>query len=130
MSESEIISAILKNDNRERAKTLIESKNGRRKFLLTLDHNFIDKVDPKYIIQLGGHKNEIIDRVKTYFEGKKCFTISSYSEFDKLELDIVEALEMVIGYGMGTLIYSGDGKVMFYESEDQYGSYLISKKAI
>jgi septum formation topological specificity factor MinE len=129
MRESEIISNFLKKGNQERIKTLLNSTKGRNKFLLTLDHNFIEKVNPKYITQLSGHKDEIINIIKKYFDNKKCFTISSYSKFDKLELNIVDALEMVIGYQMGTIIYSKDGKVMFYESEDQYGRYLI-KKAI
>jgi len=130
VNESDIITSFLRHENKDRVKTLIESKNGRKKFLSILAHNFINKVDPRFINQISGNKNEVIAIVKKQFDGNKCFVVSEYSKFDGLQMDLEEALEMVIGFGMGTILYNSDGTRMFYEGEEQYERYIIYKKAI
>lgn len=130
MSESEIISKYLKLENRERIKTLVESKNGRKKFLKSLSHNFIDKVDPKFIKRINGNKSEIIKVILNHFKKKEFQIISENSEFEKNNYELIDALENIIGFGMGTIIYSIDGSLMYYEGEDINERYIISKNAI
>jgi hypothetical protein len=130
MSESEIISSFIKKENRDRVKTLLESKKGRKKFVATLAHNFIDKVEPSYIKQIYGSNNEIIDLVKNKLRNEKCFVISGLSEIDKKHVNLEEVLKIIIGYGMGTILYTSGGSQLYYEGEDNNERYIISKKAI
>jgi hypothetical protein len=130
MSESEIIISFLEKVNRERIKTLLETKKGRKKFLATLAHNFIDKVDHNYLKKINGNKDDIVKTVSKYFNKKKFNIISEYSELDNARLELNEALQIIVGFEMGTIIYCTDGSVMYYEGEDIKERYIISKCAI
>lgn len=130
MNESEIISSFIKKEDRERVRFLLESERGRKKFLSSLSHKFIDKVEPKFIKRITGTKAEVIKIVLDYFSKKEINIISEDYKLDKTDIEINEALENIVGYGMGTIIYSIDGNLMYYEGEDQNENYLIIKNSI
>jgi hypothetical protein len=131
MNESEIISDFLKPKNKERVKVLLSSERGRQKFILTtLAHNFIDKVDPKFIQANIGTEADIVTIVVNCFNKMNFGIISEYVEFEKMKFDLKDVLKQIIGFGMGTIIYSIDGSIMYYEGEESNERYIISKNSI
>lgn len=136
MSQSEILSheiglikSFVKKDKKERFLTLISSAKGRMKFRKNLPHiNFIDE---SYKINIPP-VHQTIEFIKLKIKEKggpnNCYVISENSEFDKLELNIDEALDLLFGKGIATFFSLIPGKFIYYEGEEMNERFFLEKK--
>lgn len=114
--EKKVIERFVVKTKRERYLTFIESEKTRSKFITALAH-FRDLQQERFSKINGDEKKVIKDRIKELSNIKDCYLISENSELDRKRLDIDTALNLTIGYGMGTLIVFGDAEMVFYEAE-------------
>jgi hypothetical protein len=124
MDEYKLIEQFLKKNHKDRINVLLKSEKGRKKFITSLSHTFIDKINDSNKFKLIGTYNEILKEAKKYF-GKTCYIISESSFYDKKEISLDEIFPNVIRQNVGSLLCRMDGKVIFYQGEDLNSSYII-----
>jgi hypothetical protein len=135
--EAATIRAFALKDKQERFVTFLANPKHRKKFTRELAHfrgfdpRFATpvpwKVDPK--LELGQRSAKGIGNVVGLLEsrgaGKTCWVISEDSRLDGREIDLADALEEVVGRGMGTILCCVPGKLAYFEDEDQ--SLLLAR---
>jgi hypothetical protein len=82
------------------------------------------------LIKPNSDYNKILNLLK--FNGAKdnCYVISYNKDIDGLYLQLSTALEKAIGYGMPSIISCVLNKLLYFESEQVYGSparYILKK---
>jgi hypothetical protein len=124
-----IIKKFIENSIQDRYIQFVTSIKNRHKFIRDLPHfrhfkwELLERVD-------GNIELEIFTALqKSKIENKNCYVISENSEIDKKTLDIKEAIQKIVGYGMGTILVFGEADMIYYESETIKERY-ISKKII
>jgi hypothetical protein len=128
--EQETIRAFVLGSKRERYLQFVSQRKTRTNLTHALAH-FKD-IDPKYITRIPpSHQNpDDIARILTakgaYGIG---YLISEHPELDGRELPVSEALNEIVGSGMGTIFSCIPGKLAFMETEDDRFILEREKKA-
>jgi hypothetical protein len=104
------------------------STKHRQKLVSSLDHS----ADLRYELALEippseQTASEICSLLRSKGAPGYCYAISSNSDIDEKEMDLMSALEDVIGYGDGTFLSCIPGKLGYYES-GELGNRLIFEK--
>jgi hypothetical protein len=79
-------------------------------------------LDPRRIVQIAArfqHARDILTILKEKGAPEICYGISEWGEVDGKSLPLLDALQMVVGAGMGTFLSCVPGKLAFFESEDE-----------
>jgi hypothetical protein len=58
-----------------------------------------------------------------------CHVISTSSELDGRDLNLVEVLEQVVGFGEGTLISCIPGRLGYFEGESANDRFILERSA-
>lgn len=118
--ENSLIAAFVKRNKRERYREIISNAKLRHKFTHQISH-FKD-FDPKYRIPISSNKL-FIHNIAKELERRKSprivFVISEDPSLDQTEIPLVQALEQVVGRGMGAVLSCIPGKLVFVETEDE-----------
>lgn len=75
--------------------------------------------------------NEILNILKTYGAKDICYVISYNKEIDGQYMPLSLALEKAVGYGMPSIISCIPNKLLYFESEQTYGSpsrFIVEKE--
>src|SRR5690242_4430137 len=59
-----------------------------------------------------------------------CYCLSESAELDGRELPLRQALEQVVGRGIGTLLSCVPGKLAYFEGEDPGRRFILSRAAV
>jgi len=119
-NEHSLIAAFVKRNKRDRYREILSNPRLRRKFTDQLGH-FAD-FDPKYRLPIPSNKL-FVDNIA--FELQKRHSpniVSAISEdpaLDQKELPLLEALNQIVGRGMGTVLSCIPGRLAFVETEDE-----------
>jgi hypothetical protein len=119
-NEQSLIAAFIKRGKRDRYREILSSPRLRSKFTSRLAH-FTD-FDPKYRLPIPSSKlfvDNIAATLEKRHSPKIVFAISEDPALDQKELPLVEALEQVVGSGMGTVLSCIPGCLAFVETEDE-----------
>lgn len=103
---------------RERLILFLGSPKQRTKATGTLAH--FGDWNPRWIVRLpaAAHSPSSIEReLRRRGAGDSCHVISENSALDGKRLPLGEALRLVVGHGMGTLISCVPARLAFYEGE-------------
>jgi hypothetical protein len=117
-------------DKQARYLEMLVSPKRRNGFLDRLNHHldydpsFANRVPPNQ--QTAGNIELLL---RKHGAPEICHTISSLKKWDGLELPLREALELVVGYNIGTVLCCISGRLAYYESEDISERYILSKIA-
>jgi hypothetical protein len=119
-TEQSLIAAFVKGGKRDRYFDIVSSPRLRHKFTGQLAH-FTD-FDPKYRLSIPSNKlfvDNIARELRKRHSPTIVFAISEDPRLDRKELSIVEALERIVGRGMGTVLSCIPGRLAFVETEDE-----------
>jgi hypothetical protein len=119
-NEQSLIAAFMKRSKRNRYREILSNPRLRRKFTHELAH-FTD-FDPKYRLPIPSNKlfiNNIAIELKKRHSPNIIFAISEDPALDQKELPLVEALEQIVGRGMGAVLSCIPGRLAFVETEDE-----------
>jgi hypothetical protein len=119
-NEHSLIAAFVKRSKRDRYRDMLSSQRLRHKFTDQLAH-FAD-FDPKYRLPIPSNKlfvENIAFELQKRHSPSIVFAISEDPTLDQKELPLVEALERIVGYGMGTVLSCIPGHLAFVETEDE-----------
>ncbi len=118
--ESSLIAAFVLRNKRDRYREFISDARLRHKFIHQLAH-FAD-FDPKYRLPFQGSKlsaGAVARELQKRHSPNTVFVISEDPRIDQKELPLNEALQLVIGSGMGTVLSCLPGQLAFVETEDE-----------
>ena len=114
---------------KQRYADLFGTKRGREKIRLSLDH-FKD-LDPSCCRKMAPGESSTADILRILNNlgaPPNCYVMSSDSQLDARELDLSEALEDVVGRGMGAFISCIPGELAYFEGEERYERYICRRK--
>jgi hypothetical protein len=126
--EEVIIRAFVRSDRRPRYLELIKSAKKRRRFLRALNH--VIELDPRYSTRLENNMHtaqQIALLLREKGASDLCYAVSENSELDGRELPLVEALEQVVGFGMGSFLSCVPGRLAYFEGEDPGERYICER---
>lgn len=127
--EQSLIAAFVKRNKRERYREILANPRLRNKFTHKLAH-FTD-FDPQYRLPIASHALGVESTAR---ELQKChspsviFAISEDPALDQKELPLLEALQKIIGHGMGTVLSCIPGRLAFVETEDE--RYILQRNDV
>lgn len=125
--EEALFAAFIVPSKKQRYVELIRSKRGREKIRLSLDH-FSD-LDDRSCERLNPNEASlpgILKKLRDLGAPSTCYLVSSDADLDGQAMDLAEALDAVIGRGMGTFISCIPGKLAYFESEERNERYICS----
>jgi hypothetical protein len=118
--EQALIAAFAKRSKRDRYREILSNPRQRHKFTSKLSH-FAD-FDPKFRLSIPSNKlfvGNITAELRKRHSPNVVFAISEDPALDQRELPLVEALNQIVGRGMGTVLSCLPGRLAFVETEDE-----------
>jgi len=119
-NEQALIGAFVKRNKRERYREILANPRLRQKFTRQLAH-FAD-FDPRYRLPIPSNKlfvDNIARELQKRHSPAVVFAISEDPFLDQKDVPLVEALEQIVGRGMGTVLSCIPGRLAFVETEDE-----------
>jgi len=126
--EEFLVNRLIDHTKKERLKSLLNSKKGRVKLRKRLAHN-ID-FDSRFITKIPTSKQttyQILESLKGGGASDQCYVISENNEIDGKILGLEEALYLVVGSGMGSLISCLPGKLVYFEGEAPNQRFIVKR---
>jgi hypothetical protein len=126
--EEAFIRGFIVADKQERYLWLLASSNRRSGFLDRLNHHL--DYDPALAthVPAGEQTASGIGRLlRQRGAPDLCHTISCHEAWDARVLPLPEALDLIIGFSMGTVLCCIPGKLAYYEAEGLRQRYILSK---
>lgn len=118
--ELQLIAAFITRSKRDRYREFVSNPKLRRKFTSGLAH-FSD-FDPSYRLPIPSNKlftDNIARELQKRRSPSVVFAISEDPSLDRQELPLLDALNQVVGSGMGTILSCIPGRLAFVETEDE-----------
>jgi hypothetical protein len=115
----ETIRAFLIPQKRERYVEAVSNEKRRRKFIAKLSH--FGDFDPRWIVPITP-STQYPDGIRSMLTKRgaqeTCRAISELRKLDRQEIALEDALEQIIGNGMGTILCCVPGRLAYFESEE------------
>lgn len=124
--EEGIIESFILLTSRQRVLGFLGNDRHRRKVTNGLAHQRI--LDPSKMFQIPKDQQTmkaIVKMLKLKKAPQTCYVISENPVLDGQFLELSDALNATIGYGMGTIISCIPGKLAYYEGEEKNERYLL-----
>lgn len=119
-NEQALIAVFIKRSKRDRYREILSIPRLRHKFTSQLAH-FSD-FEPKYRVPIPSSKlftDNIAVELQKRHSPNTVYAISEDPTLDEKELPLVEALERIVGRGVGTVLSCIPGRLVFVETEDE-----------
>jgi hypothetical protein len=117
--EQSVLRAFILPTMRKRYVEFLATPKRRKKLLEQLAH--FKHLDPRFVVEIAPNKTnpvEVARLLAARGAGSNCWVISEASALDGREMDLREALQRTIGYGMGTILSCVPGKLAYFEDEE------------
>ncbi len=128
--EKGIIESFIHPNQKERFMTLLSNPKKRQKLRAYFSHNV--ELDIRFASKIPADRQDL-ENIETLLKskgaGNTCYAFSENSRIDGKVLDLRDALQETIGYGMGTFLSIVPGRLAYYESEDIGERYILFKAA-
>ena len=126
LTEKALIEAFILPQRRARYVELLTTARGRKTLRGRLAH--ISDLDPRFARRLAADSvAEIVTILRMENAPQMCQVISESDGIDGREMGLTEALDQIVGHGLGTLISCIPGKLGYYESEEPGERYLLKR---
>jgi hypothetical protein len=116
--ESAFAESFISKVRRERALELLASSKNRHKFTSTFDHHGRDYFIPECIRSIEPrhqHPPNIADLLRAMGAPGTCHVIGG--EHDGKDMELLTALQQIVGYGTGNVLSCIPGKLAYFEGE-------------
>jgi hypothetical protein len=129
MSDEEaFVRAFIVTDKQSRYITMLGSPKRRRDFLDRLNRQLDYDASFATTVPAGEQTSSAIVRLLTQRGApSSCHVISSDPKLDGRDLPLSEALDHVVGSGLGTVLSCIPGRLAYYEAEDAGERYILSR---
>ncbi len=125
--EEAFVRAFILTEKQERYLELLASPRRRHGFLDRLNHHLdYDPALATHVPAFDQTASCIGRLLRQRGAPEICHTISSHREWDGQELPLRQALDLIVGFSMGTVLCCVPGKLAYYEAEDLSRRYILS----
>ncbi len=126
-TEEAFVRAFVTADKQQRYIDLLASPKRRGEVLARLDHHFELNPATAFLIPRADQSALSIERLlRQYGAPDHCHLISSSRDLDAVNLPLREALESIVGRGVGTIVCCIPGALAYYEAEDQGQRFVLA----
>jgi hypothetical protein len=118
--ERQFVLSFIIRERQNRYLELLEKPNRRTDITDSLAH--FKHLDMRYVVRIAPnqqHPPDILKILKEKAAPDRCWAISESDNLDGKEVDLSEALEMIVGYDMGTILSCVPGQLAYFEDEDE-----------
>ena len=126
--EEAFVQAFIVPDKQSRYLSLLGSRKRRAGFLDRLNHHL--DYDPAFAVRVPSDQ-QTADRIEALLRKRgapdACHVISSRAEWDAQDKPLREALELVVGFSIGTVLSCIAGRLAYYEAEDMGDRFILSR---
>jgi hypothetical protein len=125
-----LIKAFIAPKRAERYLALIAKRGGRKDLCAKLAH--LADLDVRFAqpVRKQDATADGIERLlKAAGAPSTCYVLSENAEIDGRELELRQALDMVVGGGMGTFLSCVPGRLAYFEGEEPQSRYLLRRAA-
>ena len=127
--EEHLLARFFTASKHDRYVEMISTPKKRAKFLAELDH--FKSLDPRFLVSIPPNKQDPAHIAKT-LEQKgappRCWLTSSWKDLDGKQMPLLEALQKILGSGMGTFLTCIPGKLAFFEGEEMRERYILERR--
>ena len=126
--ESGFVDAFVPAPKRERLREALPNPKKRKKALDRLAHN--PDLDFGFAQAIPGpsqNPSGIEKMLRAKGAAEQCYVISESVDFDGRTIPLREALDSIVGQGMGTIISCVPGRLCYYEGEDPKSRYIFAR---
>ena len=127
--EEELFQAFVVPRKRQHYVELLNTKRGREKIRLALDH--FGDLDPRFcrrVTHAEHNPADILRLLKSLGAPSTCHLMSVDGQLDGREMVLSEALSEVIGRGQGTFISCVPGRLAYFEGEEANARYICHRQ--
>ena len=127
--ETAFVQAFIVADKRERYLAKLASHRHRQKFLDRLNH--CPDIDFAFATRVssGEQKAAQIEKIlRSHGAPDTCHLISDNSKWDQKDLPLGEALALVCGSSIGTIVSCTPGRLAYYEAEEMSHRFILRAK--
>ena len=131
--EIAFIQSFVRREARDRTQFELLSKKKRGRFLSKLCHDYDSVLDTRYLKQITQPNSDfetILELLEQEGASDTCYAISANDEIDGETLQLSDALEKAVGFGLPTILICIPGKLAYFEAEQMAGPpprYLLKK---
>jgi hypothetical protein len=132
MAESEhsaaLIRAFITAERRERYLSLLTSSRGREKLRGRLAH--LHDLDQRFVSPPPSNEqtpSALAALLRARGAPEECVLLAEDASLDGRRLPLAEALQMIVGRGMGALLSCIPGRLAFYEGEEPGQRYILER---
>jgi hypothetical protein len=132
--EESLVKGFFKKKMQDRIIFELSSEKKRRNALDRLCHNFEKILNENYIIEIpkpNSDYNKILNLLESHGANDNCYVISYNKDIDGQFLLLSSALQKVVGFGMPSIVSCLPDKLLYFESEQVYGSpkrFILKKE--
>ena len=126
--ESAFVESFVVQPRRQRAMELLASSNSRYRFTRNFDHRGRDYFLPECIRPIQARRQrppDIKDILVSMGAPATCHVIGGTRDGE--ELDLLSALQEIVGYGQGTVLSCIPGQLAYFEGEWKERFLLVRK---
>jgi len=126
-----LFSTFILPNRQDRYTNLLKSAKGRAKLRSSLAH--FQDLDPRHarrIVPSNLANEAIAEQLRKRGAPKECYIVSETAELDGQTLPLEDALDAVVGRGMGTFISCVPGKLAYFEGEEPGERYILERAAV
>jgi len=125
--ERALYGAFLAPPTRARYLALLDAPDARRRIRAELAH--APGLDPRYATRVEAEPSpeEIARLLREKGAPETCYVVSEWPDFDARRLDLVVALDAIVGSGMATFFSCVPGKLAYFEDEEVGERYLLAR---
>lgn len=126
--EEAFVRAFILREKQERYLSLLSSPKRRRDILARLDHQLdYDRALATRVAAEDQSSSRISELLAARNAPASCHAISADSTLDGRDLPLRDALDAVVGSGIGTVLSCIPGRLAYYEAEDAGERYILSR---
>jgi len=118
--ETSLVAAFIRRNKRDRYRELVSDARRRHKFTALLPH--FNDFDPQYRLLIPSSKlsvNNIARELSRRHSPKMVYAISEDPHLDQKDILLDDALDRIVGRGLGTILSCLPGRLAFVETEDE-----------
>ena len=126
--ERAIVRAFFAPEKRARYLSPLSTARGRKKFVSTFAR--LDALDARFARRLGSQEqdpDEIERQLKERGAPALCYVVSENAGLDLRLMELSEALQATVGFGMGTFISCIVDRLAYFEGEEPGSRYICER---
>lgn len=121
--EVEIVKAFFNKHYQERIMYELASKEKRKNALDRLCHTYESVLNSSYMKKIDcSDYEEVLNKMKLHGATQACYVISYNKIVDGMYMKLDEALKIIVGYGMPSLVICIPNKLAYFEAEQVSGA--------